>query len=574
MDMPERFADHPCCLTESAVPTVTLYTVPARREVLSPEPRTMDARSIVVALAAIAFVPLSPRDTTAGDWSNSGGNGGRNGRSVESGPSSPVLAWSGAPSSIIAWQPVTSGPRAFMVRQTGFPPGGEPNGSPVVAFDLGTGAVLWTRHVPYVAGDWTTFVAGASRGLVYCSRAGNGGSVAAKLHALDEATGATVWTSSELIRTGAYDGVVFAKNGDPIVAWHQRLVRIRATDGTTVWSVPRTGSVSGNCGAAVHGDAVYVADVAPGGHVIKRFDLATGAFQYQSSVMLGFTLQNTPLVGPDGTVYLSRTQNNPVTDFFYAFTDTGAALVEKWKLPAGWSTSSEFGIGVDGSVYVLAPGNVLQRLDPATGAVLQTSVSLGASSVNPRIAIDAQGRLFVGNGGFATGAVYSFDPDLALRWSIPVTNINIGGPVLGAAGTLLVAGIGGDVRAFRTGDSPWSDLGHALAGALGAPTLTGTGTLAPASPLALRLEYARPNTTALFFVGASAVNLPLAGGILVPAPDVMFALATDATGAIPLLTTWPPFVPSGAAIHMQYWIVDPEGPQGFAASNALRLIAP
>ena len=85
--------------------------------------------------------------------------------------------------------------------------------------------------------------------------------------------------------------------------------------------------------------------------------LATGAFQYQSSVMPGFTLQNTPMAGPDGTIYLSRTQNNVITDFFYAFTDTGTALVEKWNVAADWGTASEFTIGKSGwKTLPISPG--------------------------------------------------------------------------------------------------------------------------------------------------------------------------------------------------------------------------
>src|SRR5262249_7832296 len=158
-----------------------------------------------------------------------------------------------------------------------------------------------------------------------------------------------------------------------------------------------------NCGVAVHGDAVYAADAAPGGHVIKRFDLATGMFQYQSSLMPGFTIQNSPMVGPDGTVFLSRTQNNASVDFFYAFDDTGAWLVERWHVPAGWSTSSELAVGPDGTIYHIAPMNEIHRLDPVSGATLNNSGPIPADFSTPRLAIDAQGRVFFSNGAFSNG---------------------------------------------------------------------------------------------------------------------------------------------------------------------------
>jgi hypothetical protein len=191
----------------------------------------------------------------------------------------------------------------------------------------------------------------------------------------------------------------------------------------------------------------------PGGHAIKRFDLATGLFRYQGPTMPGFTLQNSPMTGPDGTIYLSRTQNNVSVDFLYAFQDDGTQITERWHVPAAWSTSTELGVGPDGSVYHLAPGYVLHRLDPADGSTLAAStpiVGTGVTSASPHLALDALGRVFASNGNSADGRVFAFDPDLAPRWSVPVPNVNIGAPAVGVDGTLVVAGVGTDVRAYRT----------------------------------------------------------------------------------------------------------------------------
>jgi hypothetical protein len=387
----------------------------------------------------------------AQDWTNAGGNAGRNGQTSEAGPDAAgasELLWSGGRNSIIAWQPVIAGGRVFVVRQTGFPP--ETTGSPVVAMNLDTGAELWHRDIPYESGDWTTWVAGVSNGQVYAARSGNGASVAARLYALEQATGAINWFSAEEIDAGAYDGVVFAPNGDPVVASFRNIKRIRATDGSTAWTAPRVGSVSGDCGGAIHGGAVYVADAVPGGHAIKKFDLETGAFLYQSPVMAGFTIQNTPMVAPDGTIYLSRVQNNAAVDFFFAINDDGSAMSVRWSKAAAYSYASEFAVAPDGSVYMMAPGNLIRRLDRATGLTLAESAAIPADFLAARMAVDAQGRLFFSNGAFANGRVYSFNDDLTERWSMAVPNANIGSPSIGRDGTLLICGTGNNIKAYRT----------------------------------------------------------------------------------------------------------------------------
>lgn len=520
-------------------------------------------------LAAIAFVSLAHAQT----WTNSGGNAQRNGLTSAYGPVSPQLAWSSGPPSIIAWNPVIADGRVFVVRQTGgaqlgAPPAGAPNDAPVFAIDLASGAQLWRRDIPYLAGQWTTWLLGHSNGRVYAARSGNGATASGVVHALDAVTGATAWTSAATIDAGVYDGCVFADNGDLIVASFRDVWRIRATDGTTVWRAARQGSVSGSCGAAMFGDAVYVADSVAGGQVVKRFDLATGALRYQSPLMPGFLSQHQPMCGPDGTVYYNRAQNSPGVDFFYAFTDTGSSFVQRWAVPSIPGVAGEYACSADGSVYMVQPGEIVTRLDSTTGAVINTyPSSLGTGGYAPRFAVDGDGRVFLGNGGFPNGQMLVFERDLTLRWSVAVPNINIG-PAIAPDGTLVIAGVGNDLRAYRK--NAWTQLAGGISGVTGEPVLTGLGTLTGGNAVTLRAANAPPSSIGWLIVGGSEINAPVFGGTLVPALDASVFAVLDAQGSWSIQFPWPAGYGPGTGFWWQFAAVDPATPFGFSASDALR----
>lgn len=120
--------------------------------------------------------------------------------------------------------------------------------------------------------------------------------------------------------------------------------------------------------------------------------------------------------------------------------------------------------------------------------------------------------------------------------------------------------------------APWTDLGQGLAGGAGLPLLVGTGPMCEGSAFSLSLTNALPNATAALVLGASALNAPFAGGTFVPNPDlIFFGLPTGAAGAIGLTGALPAAFPPGFELVLQYWIVDAAGPQGYAASNGLKV---
>jgi len=139
-----------------------------------------------------------------------------------------------------------------------------------------------------------------------------------------------------------------------------------------------------------------------------------------------------------------------------------------------------------------------------------------------------------------------------------------------------------DVRADNVSIQPlvsnWTDLGSALAGTYGDPALTGSGSLVVGDDITLSLTNALENTTTYLVFGVAAINAPFKGGTLVPAISPPFGLyitlATDGAGNQLLVSPWPAGVPSGTNLFFQHWTVDPAGPVGLSASNAVTASVP
>ena len=522
---------------------------------------------------ASTLLVLSLLSPAAQDWSNAGGNAARNGRVEVEGPSAGEVLWDNTDDfSIIAWQPVVEGQRVFTVRQSGFPQNGGAAGDAIVAYDLQTGDELWRRTLPY-GGDpdseWIAWIGGASNGRVYASRASH--TQPAPLVALDAATGTTLWDSSADVEAFAYDGIVFAPNGDLIVGDWIRILRIDANDGSTVWESMRSCPVSGNCGPAATADAVYIDEPAPGGNVITKLDIVTGNTLYSSSLMPGFTDQNAPFVSPDGaTVYFARTQNNPAVDFLYAFADTGTGMVELWNRPVRWTTSHEHGIADDGSIYTFLVGGEFVRLDPATGNVTAMTAALAPlGNASPKTAVAANGNVYVSNGWASSpvnnGRLWAFDEDLSQAlFTITLNRQNQGGPALGQSGTLIACDRVG-VHAWRDDFSRYCSATANSTGGSGRITASGSSQSGAGNTLQLTATDV-PNTVGLFYYGITQIQAPFGNGVRCTGGAVVRLnppVSASANSAARSLDNAP--FSTGDIRNFQYWFRD--GMAGGAAFN-------
>jgi outer membrane protein assembly factor BamB len=405
---------------------------------------------IINAIGVLVLALTLPAQAYLDHWnSGTGGKPSRDGLVWEHGPTNATLLWQAGLPCGYGFPPVMEGNVVVMSCAATFAanPTNAQSEALIVAQNVTNGDVLWTNTLPvdFPATDWYSAVVGMRDGRVYADRTGNDSS--GYLYALDAQTGAVLWRSQDLVSIYGSESPSFAPNGDLIVGNYYSLARVNATNGTTIWSAPRVSPGTGGSEPAIYGNRVYCWEATGLGLQVAVFDLPTGAYLY-SSPGLGSAVQLGLFVGPDGTVYAPRSQGFTNTDALIAYHDTGFALKEKWQVPLPYVPFASFGVGPDGSVYSYSQDYRVIRINPQDGSIIDSSPVMPSDFYEPRMAIDGTGLVFVNNGGFVEGALYSFNADLTQRWVIAVPDINLGGPAIGEDGILVVAGNSSGPRAY------------------------------------------------------------------------------------------------------------------------------
>lgn len=372
------------------------------------------------------------------DWNTAiGGNPNRASLSRAVGPTAPSIAWqAGFNASFFSPSVTGSGLAVF---STGY--------GVIEARDLGTGALLWTAGIPTVF-QGNVRVDAIREGQVYATAAN--GPFLDYLYSLNAANGSLLWRSRDKIGESMEENIAFTANGDLVVGGSYSLSRINHLNGATVWKADRFCQGNGGCMAAVLGDRIYTWDMNAGrvANVVSVFAAASGQKLYSSADLGSGGSQTGLVLGPDATIYSPLTAGGTAPTFI-ALRDTGSALIEKWRIPMAWTPFASYGIGPDGSVYMYSADNRILRLDPATGLTRNSSIPIPSGHAGyfyPRIAIDSAGMVFLTN---REDMVFSFDPDLTLRWSENLSAVFPSGLAIARDGTLIVTSFEG-LRAYRT----------------------------------------------------------------------------------------------------------------------------
>ncbi len=134
-----------------------------------------------------------------------------------------------------------------------------------------------------------------------------------------------------------------------------------------------------------------------------------------------------------------------------------------------------------------------------------------------------------------------------------------------------------DVGSAATQSEGFTELHPGLADASGAvPYLSGGGDLTPGTGgFFIEVDALQPAATGLLLVSLVQGAQPFKGGTLYASPVAgQLGFGTDDEGQLILDSALPTGVASGTTFVLQAWFASSGGPQGFVASNGLRLDVP
>jgi outer membrane protein assembly factor BamB len=219
---------------------------------------------------------------------------------------------------------------------------------------------------------------------------------------------------------GSLDGNLYALDGEGVELWRASLGQV---SGVPALSGPGVIHV----GVASPIEEMFYALSRDGGLV--------WSYHLEAHIVEG-----SPIVGPDGTVYLAASNPQTGGGSIVALNPDGS---ERWRYDIGSRLPFSPALGPDGDLYVGARNGNLYALDPDGG--LKWQVQMGA--VSSSAAVGADGTIYLGAGS----SYQALDPaDGSQIWSFsPVDGQADSTPTLGTGGRIYVVSSANELYALN-----------------------------------------------------------------------------------------------------------------------------
>jgi len=381
----------------------------------------------------------------AANWTTVGGNNEHNGLAFRAcGPLWHEVLWEAQTlPATIAMQVYTWDTFAVTMRYNFSPMQGT-----LVCHNVNTGDTIWTRlyrpggkFIPFAMGDGRVYVRNfkeTGHDTIFC---------------VDAATGDILWQSDWTGPLGIIWCGCLAENGDLITPCAENgIARLDKETGDTVWTNSRPIPNTGAEWIAMSDSVIYAWE----GLGINRpkyliaIDATDGHTLFKTPELPGDGDQEIPfVVGSGHVVYCQRDGG-----LFYAFRDIDTAFARLWtRSDLLTGTYSNYGVGPDSTLYVPS-GQRIYRLNPESGATMDSSPVLASAAIDARISIDNYpGRLFaMVTTGSGEGKLWCLSPDLDSLWVESYPYGYYSGPAFAQApwfnDVMIVAGAGTLLRCY------------------------------------------------------------------------------------------------------------------------------
>ncbi|WP_239618028.1 S-layer homology domain-containing protein [Cohnella mopanensis] len=340
--------------------------------------------------------------------------------------SPPKMKWKLATGDWASSAPVIGSDGTIYVKDENFP------GKPKVYAIRPDGTVKWKFEAqsnaafsgsPVIAADGTIYVSSTH------------------LYAINPETGVEKWRFKIGLQLSppaiASDGTIYVGSNDGT------LYAINQTNGKLKWSVAPFGDeivelnqvtpIVGKDGT-IYMSANYESDVV---HFVIAIDPVSKKLKWKFNVLV--SMYGSPVIGPDGTIYATSGAG-----YLFAIRPNGT---EKWRFNTGEWIGSSPALAEDGTIYTGTSGAYVYAVNP-NGSLKWKFATDSNHAFDRAPLVDANGTIYMAtllpSEHTADGYLYAINPNGSKKWIFKVSHSKIGGttfadiaePAIGADGTI------------------------------------------------------------------------------------------------------------------------------------------